>query len=150
MTEKDLQKRLWNKYSHNRFRFLNTYFFDNESDFLTVTAAGYFYDFEIKISVSDFKADTKKPRHKKMSDVFNKLRHHSVANKFWYVVPDGLQHSVEVPAHAGLLVCMPYGLIEIKPAPLLHSDKLDVKKLFNKMYLSYENATRNFLFKNKH
>ena len=150
MTEHFIQQRLWNKYSHNRYKFLNTFFFTNESDFLTVTDAGYFNEFEIKITKSDFMADFKKPRHKKMLDVFSKVKDHTVANRFWYVVPDGLQHSIEVPVYAGLMVCMPYGLKEIKAAPLLHSNKHKVELLFNKMYFAYENITRNFLFKNKH
>lgn len=150
MAEHFIQQRLWNKYSHNRYRFLNTFFFTNESDFLTVTAAGYFNEFEIKISRSDFNADVKKPRHAKMMGMFLKTKQHSVANRFWYVVPADLQYSIEVPVYAGLMVCMPYGIVEIKPAPLLHSNKLKVERLFNKLYFAYENITRNFLFKNKH
>ena len=150
MTEHFIQKRLWNKYSHNRYKFLNTFFFTNESDFLTVTAAGYFNEFEIKITKSDFMADFKKPRHKKMLASYLKTSEQHVANRFWYVVPDGLQQSIEVPAYAGLMVCMPYGLKEIKSAPLLHSNKHKVERLLSKMYFAYENITRNFLFKNKH
>ena len=49
-------------HSH-RYRFLNVFFFENESDFLSFMPNGFCYEVEVKISRSDFKADFKKNKH---------------------------------------------------------------------------------------
>ncbi len=67
MTEREIQKSLFIKYRSHKYRFANTYFFENESDFLTYNNSGYFYEFEVKISRSDFLADFKKIRHIKFN-----------------------------------------------------------------------------------
>lgn len=51
-----------NFFSHN-YKFINVFYFNNESDWLSFLPSGYCYEIEIKISRSDFKADFKKPRH---------------------------------------------------------------------------------------
>ncbi|QDP86058.1 hypothetical protein FNJ88_11060 [Chryseobacterium sp. SNU WT5] len=63
MTEKIIQKALYTKFSSHQFKFANAFYFENESDFLTFLPSGYCYEFEIKISRSDFKADFKKIKH---------------------------------------------------------------------------------------
>lgn len=63
MTEKTIQKALLRKFDSHIYKFCNTYFFKNESDFLSFLSSGFCYEFEIKISRSDFKADFKKERH---------------------------------------------------------------------------------------
>lgn len=62
-TEFLIQKALFRNFRSHRFRFTNVYFFENESDFLSFLPSGYCYEFEIKISRSDFKADFKKIKH---------------------------------------------------------------------------------------
>lgn len=63
MNEKLIQKALFKKFISHRYKFLNVYFFENESDYLTFLPNGYCYEVEIKISRSDFKADFKKIKH---------------------------------------------------------------------------------------
>lgn len=58
-----ITKRLLVHYISHAYKFANVYFFKNESDLLTFSRSGYTYDFEIKVSRSDFNADFKKPRH---------------------------------------------------------------------------------------
>lgn len=63
MTEKDIQRALFKNFSSHRYKFINVYYFNNESDWLSFLPTGYCYEIEVKISRSDFKADFKKPRH---------------------------------------------------------------------------------------
>ena len=63
MTEKSIQKALYKKFISHQYKFANVFYFENESDFLTFLPSGFCYEFEIKISRSDFKADFKKIKH---------------------------------------------------------------------------------------
>jgi len=63
VTEKTIQKALYEKFISHRYKFANVFYFENESDFLTFLPSGFCYEFEIKISRSDFKADFKKVKH---------------------------------------------------------------------------------------
>jgi len=62
-TEKLIQKALFKKFNHHKYKFFNAYFFENESDVLTFLPNGICYEIEIKISIADFKADFKKNKH---------------------------------------------------------------------------------------
>jgi hypothetical protein len=62
-TEKIIQKALFSFFNSHEYKFTNTYFFNNESDFLSFLTSGFCYECEIKISRSDFKADFKKEKH---------------------------------------------------------------------------------------
>lgn len=66
MTERKIQAALFKAFRTHDYKFTNTYFFKNESDWLSFTRSGYCYDIEVKVSRSDFFADFKKPRHKLM------------------------------------------------------------------------------------
>jgi len=69
-----------------------------------------------------------------------------IPNKFFYVVPAGLISKEEVPNYAGLIYVDEFGnCTKIKDGKFLHKDKLDVKKLFTKMYYSYERELINKL-----
>jgi hypothetical protein len=201
MTEKLIQKALFRLFSSHEFKFTNTYFFNNESDFLSFLSSGFCYECEIKISRSDFKADFKKEKHtihkgneiksnlflrKQGSSISRNLSwefcrqfpeliesneyisrrgrrddpeemvvdFHAVTssriefvshdnklipNKFFYVVPTGLISKEEVPEYAGLIYVDELGnCTKIKDGKFLHKDKLDPKRLFTKMYYSYE------------
>lgn len=63
MTEKLIQKALFNKFHSHEYKFVNVYYFDNESDWLSFLPNGFCYEIEVKISRSDFKADFKKQKH---------------------------------------------------------------------------------------
>jgi hypothetical protein len=100
-----------------------------ECDVFEVTAHGYFYEYEIKLSVADFLADAKKS-----SGTMGK--HWALANgceigpvHFSFVTPRGLLAGVEIPAWAGLIEIVDCGSClgwrDVKKAPRLHEAKLD-------------------------
>lgn len=68
MTEKEIQKKLLNFFKTHKYKFLNVYYFNNESDWLSFLNNGMCYEGEIKISRSDFFADIKKPRYRLYKD----------------------------------------------------------------------------------
>lgn len=98
-----------------------------EADLISVTKAGLAHEFEIKISLSDYKADAKK-----------KMKHWHLENGdrcpayFWYVT---YGFEIEPPVYAGWIK-----IIEIenhtgnfrpvikKPAPRLHTIKITDKQ----------------------
>lgn len=186
LTERTIQKALFNKYKTHQFKFANIFFFVNESDFLTFSKSGYCYDLEVKKNRPDFFNDFKKLKHKLIINLLNgrkyavynrgtinghsKIRYnyrekkydriytvsgkstisfestHGVANRFSFVVPDGLVGPDEVPEYAGLIYVSRSGHTkEVKKAPLLHKKKHDLKQHFMKVYNHYECALRKIL-----
>ena len=59
LTEQSIQKRLNHFFASWKYNVDGLFVFSWESDKLLWTKAGYIYEFEIKISRSDFKADFK-------------------------------------------------------------------------------------------
>jgi hypothetical protein len=60
-----IQQRLESHYGNHNYKLSNSYVFGWESDFFSISDTGYVYEFEIKLSRSDFKADFKKSdKHK--------------------------------------------------------------------------------------
>ena len=103
-----------------------------ECDVLSISKADYIYEYEIKISKSDFKADFKKPKHKlitekKFVNETAKWPYYS-SNYFYFVTPENLISIEEIPEYAGLIY-MKIGNKDaiiyetIKKAPLLHKTK---------------------------
>ena len=72
-----------------------------ECDILELTKSGYLYEYEVKVSRSDFKADAKKATFKesKYQSIQSGLR----VNYFYYVVPENLISVDDVPEFAGLI-----------------------------------------------
>lgn len=65
---RDINKALWYKFRMYKYHVENVYYFDWEADFMALSESGYLYEFEIKTSYSDFKADfKKKEKHKILS-----------------------------------------------------------------------------------
>lgn len=97
-----------------------------ECDFFQVTTSLYWVEFEIKISLSDFRADFKKTaKHKVLLGSYNGST--GGPRRFWYVVTEEIAERVqaELPAYAGLMTCFSNGLIKIVfKAPCLTSSKL--------------------------
>jgi hypothetical protein len=139
-----------------RYNFLSPssvkYFTENlnvyswESDVLKFTNSGYAYEFEIKISKADFKNDFK--NKKKKHALLENKEDVNKPNYFYYVVPEGLVTEDEVPEYAGLIYVYAtiigngrpyYSFNEVKKAPKLHTEKMDVEKLklVDKFYYNY-------------
>ncbi len=128
---------------------------DWECDFFCMNRDGYSFEFEIKISRSDFHADKKKYKHAIFRDGFvmkqrqrynketrgwdsyeEKVERIFIPNRFYYVVPDGLVKKEEVPSYAGLIyVTSTNTICIVKRAPFIHKRKMDFRKvLCDKFY----------------
>lgn len=116
--------------------------FNHEMDFVYLTKNMMSYEFEIKTSVSDFKADFKKTRkHRDLikradsdykSDVETKRKRSGTPNYFYYIVPDYLRDKIEklIPDYAGFAIYITKDNYQrsrrikiIKKASLLHNIK---------------------------
>lgn len=121
--------------------------FRNESDLVSITRTRYLWEYEIKITKTDFYADRRKDRHHNYPDPT--FPNHKKANRFWYVMPgtikDGEYETLIkadlVPPYAGLIMVyeekgthIPRGeqtiwAKEIKRAPLLHKDTVTIDQV---------------------
>lgn len=134
-----------------------------ECDVFATTAAGYFREYEIKLSVTDFKKDRKKsarPYRLGEKSGWGKpsIGKHELLSKgdprgpvqFWYVTPPGLlfPEPVEngnpeavVPPWAGLIeICAQGHWLrprEVKAAPRLHGEKFSQKRLDHARSVTY-------------
>ena len=108
----------------------NYYYDYEEMDLFRLTKSGYVYEYEIKISRSDFKAD-----FKKYNGFYNRIYKHDrllqgnyKANYFHFVCPEGMLSVDDVPKSYGLIyyIGQPWNpFIIIRPAKRLRS-KFDV------------------------
>ncbi len=124
MNERSMQNRLYADLISRKHRFIvpNTTVFGWESDLISVTGAGYVHEYEIKISRSDFKADLKKSRHRRLVQDGTKKYYRGPAY-FYYAVPRDMVRVDEVPDYAGLIFVYPMMQI-IKKAPRLNKNKI--------------------------
>lgn len=113
-----------------------------ECDVFEVTQAGYFVEYEIKLSRSDFKADAAKKKHVSpyldpKFITFNGTKHELLGrgdsrgpNRFYFVTPRGMLLDSDIPKWAGLIEvwlepgCRHVSKLEKKPAPKLHGEKI--------------------------
>ena len=117
-----------------------------ECDVFEITKAGYFREYEVKISLADYRADAEKESRSrirmvggKWEDVPGKRKHEQIGQpegpvEFYYVCPEGLLTPEIVPSWAGLIVMRDRGenwnrwsrYVEttLKPAPRLHKSKV--------------------------
>jgi len=100
-----------------------------ECDVISISKSDFIYEYEVKISRSDFKADFKKPKHtliteKKFIKETKKDIFYLVPNYFYFVVPENLVNVEEVPEYAGLIYVtekQDYNIV--KKAPIIHKTK---------------------------
>lgn len=143
-------------HSPNDKIFPNTYLNGFEADIFHVTKAEYLYEYEVKVSRSDFFADFRKKN--KVELIKNGKR----ANYFTYIVPEGLIKKEEAPEYAGLIEVTgiytvnvnkqgdPYDyptwaeprlyLRQVKGSPRLSKDKLgsaNLLKLYESTYYRF-------------
>ena len=149
ISSKDIIYSLSLKYVNHKYLINNAYIFDWESDFFSLSDAGYVYEFEIKVSKSDFKDDFNKKDKHVLLESNDTENCYKKPNKFWYAVPKGLLTSHVIPAYAGLIEIddrnTPANII--KEAPFLHKELLFPryqKKLLDKFYWRY----RDLLYRN--
>ena len=83
----------------------NSKVFGWEADMIRMTRAHYLYEYEIKTTVADFKAEkNKRHKHMTLTTGLNTCgRPTEIPRYFIYVVPDGLVGAKDVQVHAGLM-----------------------------------------------
>lgn len=131
-SEEYIQRKLNSFFAESTKKYVveNLFVFEWESDKLIITRSGYAYEFEVKISKSDFKADFKKedkhtilegkkeflPSYDKVLGIWKELQADNYRtakfkkpNYFYYAVPEGLIDVNDVPEYAGLIYVLPEG-----------------------------------------
>lgn len=152
-TEEYIQKKLDGFFAESTKKYVieNLYVFSWESDKLIETRSGLIYEFEIKISKSDFKNDFKKknkhvilegkethiptfdglePKYKERYEKNYLVGNFKKPNYFYYAVPEGMIDKEDVPEYAGLIYVIPddgefkFNYLKlVKMAPKLHDTK---------------------------
>lgn len=132
-----------------------------ESDLLVLRNTGYVIEYEIKLSVSDFRADSKKS-HRVLTgtehngtfikELYGTVTRHdwlrmgAGPNRFYYVVSDSIMDKLDVPDWAGVIGCWPTrskdrcGVAIRKSPKLLHRKKAGdqvQKKILQSLYYRY-------------
>lgn len=131
-----------------------------ECDLMKVTKNGVVYEYEIKTSKSDFKNDFKKSRYsyKQGSRVTKHelIKEGKRCNRFYFVCPEGLILSTEVPKDFGLIYAQwidghGYTFRIVKVSKLFNTvHKVNWQHLANNLCLKLMNAKRRILtLKNK-
>ena len=120
---------------------------DNEMDLVGIRRSGYIDEIEIKLSISDFKADFKKISvvegakkevgrnyfHNEQVEIFkhDALQHGLIQqNYFSFLLPETIASKCNIPEYAGLYVFYTDNagverIKEEKKAPLLHKRKIN-------------------------
>lgn len=128
-----------------------------EADVIRVTPALYWTEYEIKVSVADYRADFLKRQTRWNQDSLRKhdayasesaiatrsdygMRHSKVIPKpkqFYFVVPTGMLSGEDIPSHCGLIEFDPadkrqWGIKVARRAPNLREPtRLDMASVFN-------------------
>lgn len=143
MNEKRIQHSLFYMHSQSSMLMIPNYTPAGwwECDLLRITKAGYAEEFEVKVSVSDFKADSKKAddghtvwRHGVREVVRGPMTKHECLAardpkgpcRFWFAMPEEIAEQVEIPEWAGLISFGKRSMTGrvIKVAPQLHRQKI--------------------------
>jgi len=113
---------------------------DWELDVISMTKSEYLWEYEVKISLNDFRADKRKLRkHEWYSSVIKRY----IPNYFVYCCPNGLIPPNELPEYAGLYYVSEDKIKEIIKPKLLHKTKFDKQVLMEKCLRVYQE--RHFL-----
>jgi hypothetical protein len=111
-----------------------------DADVFGINNNGYVYEYEVKVSRSDFKAEFRHKEYKhnnlknrdcikvydkwikgKRTDDKYSLIH--IPNRYYFACSEGLIKLDEIPEYAGLIYIKDGEITEIKNAPLLHRNK---------------------------
>ncbi len=122
-----------------------------ECDVLSISKSNYIYEYEIKISKSDFKRDFLKSKHSNIiNEKYTKISKNEVVylipNYFTYVIPKDIVPIEDIPIYAGLIYYNEDGsFTTIRKPKLIHDTKasdlfirkvahnLSCKLIFNKI-----------------
>lgn len=102
----------------------NIYLFNWESDFIAVDDKGKIFEYEIKLSLTDFKADFRKRKHSVFGRALAEKTTPYAPNYFYFVCPAGVVSPNQVPSYAGLIYVYPNNELKaVKKPKQLHSVK---------------------------
>lgn len=167
LTERYIQDRLASTYlfERNHIAAINNFHMTyGECDLLTITQAKFAYEFEIKLSKADFRADFKKAqKHKALSTGQPQgywASHHVSKNhaaiswqipaRFYYVTPHDMITHEDIPPYAGWIALIRHRtrwLAEtMVPAPAIHKEKVSDDFIRN----VYEKCQRKYWWKRCH
>lgn len=132
MTTKEIQKLIGIRQvmkSHNPVCENVKYLFsDFELDVLSMSKSGMLYEYEVKISHSDFKADAKKRKHE-----YYRNHPNNSPNYFSYVCPKDLISKNEIGESVGLYYVENGELVEIQKPKILHKQLMDKVNIMEKI-----------------
>lgn len=153
MTVFEIQMMLYKSITGCQLMAPNIYLWDEfESDFISVTNAGYIREFEIKLSLSDFYNDAKKNDRYTGIAKYDWLLSGKGPNEFYYLFEDGTIPDEKIPEWAGIAKIMdvkkshcgtPYTVKECvirRSAKRLHNNKITTQKenvLYKSLYYRY-------------
>ena len=122
----DIQSAISQLFPDHKYFLYNSYIFDWESDYLSISESNYVYECEIKVSLNDFKKDFKKTDKHILLE--NKKDSGKIPNKFFYACQRGLIPTLYLPSYAGLIEVedTPTGMRAqvLVNAPFLHRENL--------------------------
>jgi hypothetical protein len=147
MTTNDISHIIIHKFAEQSFKAFTTNavaILENEADAIGVNKNNYIYEYEIKVSRSDFQAEFRNKKHKhellknrKASIFYNiwikgkrtedKKEVILIPNRYYFACEEGLIKPSDVPEYAGLIYIIDNGINVIKKAPLLHKVKANQK-----------------------
>lgn len=129
--------------SGNKY-FPNIKYMNYECDILEITKSGYSYEYEVKVTKADFKSDAKKSHTKRKykngkydrhtTKKYDQISSGERVNHFYYIVPENMIVSEDVPEFAGLIYAYRVsekrlGFQIIKTAPKLSNNKFPEEKM---------------------
>lgn len=135
MTEASIIKILSNYIDERKFpwQLSNSFVYEWECDYWTMTSGGTTREFEIKISRADYLIDAKKSKHKECNG----------ANYFYYVCPKELISKNEVDKRYGLIYVTDDRIQIIRKPIRLHDNKFNRWEILaNKMYWKFRTLWR--------
>jgi hypothetical protein len=114
-----------------------------EMDVISVGKSGYLFEYEVKISRSDFKTDKRKGKYRWYGQHGEPCIPNWTPNYLYFVVPENLVSLDEVPLFAGLYYIIDGGMVLQRKAKLMHKEKHSLDKIQKKVITVYQE--RHFL-----
>lgn len=134
INEKIIIKQFWN-YSNCKIIIPNTKFFRNfESDMIMIKDK-MIYEFEIKLSISDYMNDFK---HKKIKHKLYMKGNEKIPNFFYFIMPKGMIQKDGIPEKYGLIEFENFINNNTSSDPILTFEYTKKAKLLNNEKLTYE------------
>lgn len=139
----DIQSAISQRFPDHKYFLYNSYIFDWESDYLSLSESNYIYECEIKVSLNDFKKDFKKKDKHVLLE--SKSDPNKIPNKFFYACQKGLIPTLWLPPYAGLIeiesTLTGMEATVLVNAPFLHRENLSSwlqPLLLDKFYAKYK------------